>query len=42
LVLACLILAVCAVMGSSLSALEGDQKPAPKKEPAKSAVTRAQ
>jgi hypothetical protein len=33
--LACLILAACAVTGSSLSALEGDQKPAPKKEPAR-------
>jgi hypothetical protein len=29
--LACLILAACAVTGSPLSALEGDQKPAPKK-----------
>jgi hypothetical protein len=35
LVLACLILAACAVTGSPLSALEGDQKPAAKNEPAK-------
>jgi hypothetical protein len=35
LVLACLILAACAIASSPLSALEGDQKPAPKKEPAK-------
>ncbi|HEV7409296.1 MAG TPA: hypothetical protein VGO01_12495 [Bradyrhizobium sp.] len=41
LVLACVILAACAVTGSSLSALEGDQKPAPKKEPAKATVTGA-
>jgi hypothetical protein len=40
-VLACLLLAACAVTGSPLSALEGDPKPAPKKEPAKPAVTRA-
>jgi hypothetical protein len=33
--LACLILATCAVTGSPLSALEGDQKPAPKKGLAK-------
>jgi hypothetical protein len=41
LVLACLILAACAIASSPLSALEGDQKPAPKKEPAKPAVTGA-
>jgi hypothetical protein len=39
LVLACLILATCAVTGSPLSALEGDQKPAPKKGLAKTPVT---
>jgi hypothetical protein len=41
LVLACLILAACAVTGAPLSALEGDQKPAPKKGPAKAAATGA-
>jgi hypothetical protein len=41
LVLACLILAACAIANSPLSALEGDQKPAPKKEPAKATVTGA-
>ncbi len=40
-VLACLILAACAVTGSSLSALEGDQKPAPKKGLAKAPVAGA-
>ena len=39
--LACLILAACAVTGSSLSALEGDQKPAPKKGLAKAPVAAA-
>jgi hypothetical protein len=41
LVLACLILAACAVTGSSVSALEGDQKPAPKKGLAKAPVAGA-
>jgi hypothetical protein len=35
LVLACLLLAACAVASSRLAALEGDPKPAAKKEPAK-------
>jgi hypothetical protein len=35
LALTCLILAACAIASSPLSALEGDQKPAPKSEPAK-------
>ncbi len=35
LVLSCLILAACAIASSPLSALEGDQKPAPKSNPAK-------
>ena len=39
--MACLILATCAVTGSPLSALEGDQKPAPKKGLAKAPVTGA-
>jgi hypothetical protein len=34
-VLACLILAACAIASSPLSALEGDQKPAPKSNPVK-------
>ena len=41
LVLVCLILAACAVTGSPLSALEGDQKTAPKKGPAAATVTGA-
>jgi hypothetical protein len=35
LVLSCVILAACAVTGSPLSALEGDQKPVPKSNPVK-------
>jgi hypothetical protein len=35
LVLACLMLAACAIASSPLSALEGDQKPAPKSNPVK-------